>query len=45
MQNMLYILINHNKATGKEIANLSKNIKQSVYKKFNITLEEEVCIL
>ena len=39
------ILINHNKATGEEIANLSKNIKQSVYKKFNIILEEEVCIL
>lgn len=39
------ILINHNKATGQEIANLSKNIKHSVYEKFNITLEEEVCIL
>jgi len=39
------VLINHGNAKGTEIASLSKKIKQSVKKKFNITLEEEVLIL
>ncbi len=39
------IIINHNNATGKEIQNLSKKIKEDVYKEFNIILEEEVLII
>ena len=39
------ILINHNYATGKEIQNLAKKIKKSVYNEFNIKLEEEVSII
>ena len=39
------ILVNHNYATGKEINNLAKKIKNSVYDKFNINLEEEVSII
>ena len=39
------IIVNHNNATGKEIVNLAKKIKYSVYKKFDILLEEEVTII
>jgi UDP-N-acetylmuramate dehydrogenase len=39
------IIINHNNATGKEIVNLSNKIKNNVYQKFNILLEEEVLII
>ena len=39
------IIINHNKATGKEIEKLSQKIKKDVYQKFNILLEEEVSII
>ena len=39
------VIINHNQATGQEILILANKIKQSVYKKFNITLEEEVLII
>jgi UDP-N-acetylmuramate dehydrogenase len=36
------ILINHGKATGKEIFNLSEEIRLSVLKKFGVDLEREV---
>jgi UDP-N-acetylmuramate dehydrogenase len=39
------IIINHNNATGEEIMNLAKKIKNNVYQKFNILLEEEVLII
>ena len=39
------VIINHNKATGQEILILANKIKQSVYQKFNINLEEEVLII
>ena len=39
------VLINHHNASGKDIVNLSKKIKESVCKKFNIKLEEEVYII
>ena len=39
------IIINHNNATGKEIVNLANKIKNNVYQKFNILLEEEVLII
>ena len=39
------VIINHNKANGQDILMLTNKIKQSVYQKFNITLEEEVLII
>ncbi|MBL31641.1 MAG: UDP-N-acetylenolpyruvoylglucosamine reductase [Flavobacteriales bacterium] len=39
------IIINNNNATGLEIKNLAEKIKESVYQKFNILLEEEVTII
>lgn len=39
------VLLNYSNADGADIANLSKEIKESVYKKFEIKLEEEVIIL
>ena len=43
--NHALIIINHNHATGKEINDLARNIKQDVYKNFNIILEEEISII
>jgi UDP-N-acetylmuramate dehydrogenase len=39
------VLINYGKATGKEIYNLSEDIKKSVYEKFGVDLEREVEIV
>jgi UDP-N-acetylmuramate dehydrogenase len=39
------VLINYGKATGKEIYNLSEEIKKSVYEKFGVELEREVEVI
>jgi UDP-N-acetylmuramate dehydrogenase len=39
------VLVNHGKATGKEIFDLSEEIKRSVLKKFGVELEREVEVI
>ena len=39
------VIVNHGKATGKEIQQHALNIKKSVYQKFSIRLQNEVNIL
>ncbi|HEU0064664.1 MAG TPA: UDP-N-acetylmuramate dehydrogenase, partial [Flavisolibacter sp.] len=39
------VLVNYGNATGEEILNLSEQIINSVYQKFNITLEREVNVI
>ncbi len=44
-KNQALVLVNYDKATGKEIYQLAQNIVQSVYEKFLIQLEIEVNII
>lgn len=39
------VLVNYGKATGKEIFNLSQEIKKSVYEKFGVELQREVEVI
>jgi UDP-N-acetylmuramate dehydrogenase len=39
------VLVNYGNATGRELFNLSEQIKNSVFKKFGITLEREVEVI
>jgi UDP-N-acetylmuramate dehydrogenase len=39
------VLVNYGNATGEEILNLSEQIINSIYQKFNITLEREVNVI
>ena len=39
------VLVNHGKATGKEIYDLSEKIRESVYKKFGVSLDREVEVI
>ena len=41
-QKQALVLVNHGKASGQEILELSKNIRRDVKEKFNITLSREV---
>ncbi len=44
-KNHALVLVNHGKASGKAIQQLSKDIQASVWQKFNIALQTEVTIL
>jgi UDP-N-acetylmuramate dehydrogenase len=39
------ILVNHGKASGKEILDLSEKIRKSVKEKFGVDLEREVEVI
>ena len=39
------VMVNHGRATGKEIFNLAEKIKKSVYKRYGIELEREVEVI
>ena len=41
-KNQALVLVNHGKATGAEVFNLSEQIKASVLAKYQIGLEREV---
>ncbi|WP_017259697.1 UDP-N-acetylmuramate dehydrogenase [Pedobacter arcticus] len=43
-KNQALVLVNHGKATGQEVYNLSENIIESVEQKFGVRLEREVNI-
>jgi len=44
-ENQALIMVNHGKATGKEIYDLSEKIRESVFKKFGVYLEREVEVI
>ena len=43
--NQPLVIINHGRATGKEILDFANEIKETIYNNFNIQLEEEVLII
>ena len=44
-ENQPLVIINHGRATGKEILDFANEIKETIYNNFNIKLEEEVLII
>ena len=44
-ENQPLVIINHGRATGKEILDFANEIKETIYNNFNIQLEEEVLII
>ena len=39
------VLVNHGNATGEELWDFAKEVKEDVYKNFNINLEPEVNLI
>ncbi|MFV7236841.1 UDP-N-acetylmuramate dehydrogenase [Flavobacterium sp. ZB4R12] len=44
-KNQALVLVNYGNATGQEILNISKNIQETIFKTFGITIEAEVNII
>ena len=44
-KNQALVLVNYGNATGQEILNVSKEIQDTIYKKFGIQIEAEVNII
>jgi UDP-N-acetylmuramate dehydrogenase len=44
-KNQALVLVNYGNATGQEILNVSKNIQETIYKKFGIHIEAEVNVI
>jgi len=44
-KNQALVLVNYGNATGQEILNVSKDIQETIFKKFGIHIEAEVNVI